>query len=148
MTKRKIPRTPQRKKTWKKSVSKTETWRTGRYSVSRSSKGRFVQWHKIRHYEHRKVPYKAKRRPRQPTARVLGKIGLKRIAVYGTRNGKRRRWVIVGRGGQHHYEAVREAYIHSPRKQFTIVDADTMLDYEEEYIEGYWDDKPTVEPEY
>lgn len=132
------------KKVWRKGLARTETWKTGRVSTTRNKQGRFVTWRKIRHYI-RKAPRKPRRKARGLISKALGQ---KRVAVYGNKNGKHRRWVIVGRGGQRHYEAVREAYIHTPRRQFTIIDADTMLDHEEDYIEGYWDDKPTVEPEY
>jgi hypothetical protein len=138
------------RKTWRRNVYRTETWRGKRVKVARSPRGRFVSWHKIRPYRYRKDGRirTVARYEQRALIRVVASSG-KRVAVYGkawTRRGiESRRWEIYARSGKQLYGAVRFAVTQPPRKRFTVISAEDMEDIGPEDVEGEWLDRPEIE---
>lgn len=140
------------RKTWRRNVYRTETWRDKRVKVARNPRGRFVSWHKIRPYryrkDNRKLTVAISRREQRVPIRVVASSG-KRVAVYGkawTRRGiESRRWEIHARSGKQLYDAVRFAVTQPPRKRFTVISAEDMEDIGPEDVEGEWLDRPEIE---
>jgi len=134
-----------------------ETWQNYRVSVIRAPNGRFVNWHRVRYGRPRKE-VQPSRKPsarayarRETPARQYARKRLaemprgKRVAVYGSKDGKHKRWVITGTGKQQYKAISRVAIVHPPKRQFQTVDAEDLLDDPQDYIGGYWDDHPRVE---
>jgi hypothetical protein len=128
----------------KRSVSRTEAWKVGRVRVTRNRKGRFVSWHKIRSYRHRR----AARRWAAERMRVAAE---KRIAVYGaTVNWRGRRMrnriEIYGRGQDLMHAILLFHHGYVPKRPYSIISADDLNDEPYEYIEGgHWVEGPEVE---
>lgn len=131
-----------KKKTWRRSLSRTEKWKIGQVSVTRNRRGRFVTWHKIRQYR-RGVTAQGKWKA-GVTRRGAIRFGGKNVASYGTVHGKSKRVQMYGSGKQL-YQAMQLVSKHPPKKQFLTVSAEALLNDPEEYLKkGRWDARPEV----
>lgn len=136
-----------KKKFWRKSLHRTETWKGKRVKVTRNRRGRFVTWHRIRKYRRGAT---ARRRWKAEIARARWKtravrFGGRGIAAYGTVHGKSKRVQMKGSGKQL-YRAMVLVSKHPPKKQFLTLSAEALLDDPDEFLErGHWDARPKIE---
>lgn len=125
-----------KRKAGKKSVAKTEQWKSGRYSVTRSSRGTFVSWHKIRVYKNRRAA-------RGWRVSGFASVGRKHVAAYGrtssnkTGKVKHNRIEISGKGNEI-YDALKMMFGsgYVPRRPYQHVSAEDLNDEPFEYLEG------------
>lgn len=153
-----------------------ETWNNRDVTVTRNSRGRFLTWHFTarrqapqatvttttgrtrqvrRGYTYSRVsrPQRIRQRKERQTEqrrkqREKKRFTGKHIVVYSTKDGQSRRWNLFGTRNQLHDAISGVAYYHPPRKRFCNIQAEDLIDDPEDNIEGYWDEKPTVEPQY
>jgi hypothetical protein len=133
-----------KKRTWRKSLHRTETWKGKRVKVTRNNKGRFVTWHKIRPYR-RGVTAKGKWKV-GAARRGFGaiKFGGKNVAAYGTVHGESKRVQMHGSGTQL-YRAMLIISKHPPKKRFLTLSAEALLDDPDRYLKrGHWDARPEI----
>jgi hypothetical protein len=145
---RRVRRSKRTRKVWRKGLARTETWKTGRRSVTRNEKGRWVTHHKIRTYIH-----KAIRKPRI-TYKGLMPMG-KVLSVYGkarTQKGtiESRRWELIkkpGMTGDEWRGAVGAARQYPPNEQYDKrhIYADEIDDPDVYEGGGEWIDTPEIE---
>jgi len=127
-----------RKRAWRKSLHRTETWKGKRVKVTRSNRGRFVSWHKIRRYR-RGVT--AKRAWRTGVSRRGARFGGgKGVAVW---SGSKR--IQMHGSGQQLYRAMQLAVKHPPKEKFLTISAEALLDDPYNYLERReWHDRPSI----
>lgn len=104
--------------------------------MARNPKGRFVSWHKIRVYKHRRAA-------RGWRVSGFASIGRKHVAAYGktisnkTGKVKHNRIEISGKGSDI-YDALKMMFGsgYVPRRPYQKVDADDLNEEPYEYLEG------------
>lgn len=129
--------------TKRKPLHRTETWKGKRVRVTRNARGRFVTWHKIRHYtKEAKGKRKTAATHAVARARIIRRpLFGKCVAVYGTtvntRGERKNNRIELYGSGKAKYRAVRR--LHQgwiPREPYTVMDAEDLS--EEDIERGRW----------
>ena len=105
-----------KRKVWKKSVYRSETWKNRRVKISRSPRGRFVSWHVTRSYR-RGITAR-----RRWEGREKAKFTGRHISIWADN----RRWEVYG-SGKNLYDFVKNiGYWNGPRERFKRIYAEDV----------------------